>query len=46
MGWVRKEPAYVNVIAQSADMPAAAAGRLAADIIAAIKGQIARLAPH
>jgi DNA-binding protein HU-beta len=29
-----------DVIAQSADMPAAAAGRLAADIIAAIKGQI------
>jgi DNA-binding protein HU-beta len=29
-----------DVIAQSADMPAAAAGRLAGDIIAAIKGQI------
>ncbi len=29
-----------DVIAQSADMPSAAAGRLAADIIAAIKGQI------
>ncbi|WP_137179197.1 HU family DNA-binding protein [Roseomonas sp. AR75] len=29
-----------DVIAQSADMPAAAASRLAADIIAAIKGQI------
>ncbi len=29
-----------DVIVQSADMPAAAANRLAADIIAAIKGQI------
>lgn len=29
-----------DVIAQSAGLPAAAAGRLAADIIAAIKGQI------
>lgn len=29
-----------DVIAQSADLPAAAANRLAADIIAAIKGQI------
>jgi DNA-binding protein HU-beta len=29
-----------DVIAQSADMPAAAAGRLAGDIIAAIKAQI------